>query len=1117
MNLSRPFVRRPIGTVLLTAGVALAGIGGFFLLPVASLPQIDLPVISVNANIPGASPETMAQSVATPLERHLGTIPSVNEITSTSSVGATRITLQFDLDRDIDGAARDVQAAINASRVDLPSTLRQNPTYRKVNPSAAPVMILALTSKTKTPGQIYDEVSNILNQQLLQVDGVGDVQIGGGSLPAVRIELQPFALNHYGISTEDVRAAIQASNANRPKGFVQGSGRRLGIYTQTPGLHASDYAPMVIAWRNGAAVKLSDVADVVDGVEDSHTLGLYNGDRAVIVLIRMQPAANVIKTVDSVRALLPALQAELPADVELHVASDRTHSIRASLHEVEVTLIVAVILVVLVVSAFLRSARATLVPAVATITALLGTFGVMYLLGYSLDNLSLMALTVATGFVVDDAIVVLENTSRHIEAGMTRMQAALLGAREVGFTVVSISLSLVAVFIPLLFMPGLPGRLFREFAVTLSVAVMISLVISLTTTPMMCAWLLRPGGPSEARARQGWLARTLEGGYRWMLARYERSLDWALSSKGTVMLILLAVIVLNGYLYVMVPKALFPQQDTGQLLGGLSADQSISTNAMGEKLRQVVDIVRHDPAVQSVVGFIGGSRAGGGFMFVELKPVSERSEHGLAVIARLRPQLERVTGLSAFLQPVQDVRAGGRSSNATYQYTLKGDDSQTLGDMTRKLVDALKTHDKLTDVNSDIQENGVQTNVVVDRDAAARLGVSAKAVDAALYDAFGQRQAATIYTALNQYHVVLEWAPTYTQSPNALADIYVPGTTLVNQGGQIVQVESAGTPTGSSSSASSAGASGTRSSSATSTSATSSLSATTTTPAIPVSPNPALRNASTGNVLSNTPASLVPLSAIARFVEGPTATSVNHQDTELADTISFNLAEGATLDDARAAIAQAEADIAMPTSVRGAFAGTALLAQQTSAQQGLLIVAALIVIYIVLGVLYESLVHPITVLSTLPSAGVGAVLALLLFRMDFTLIALIGVFLLIGIVKKNAILIIDFALEAERARGLSSLEAIREASLLRFRPILMTTLAAGLGALPLAIGFGEGAELRQPLGVAIIGGLIASQLLTLLTTPVVYMLLDNFRRRGADERRLSRAGTDEWQTAAGPA
>ncbi|MEO9137138.1 MAG: efflux RND transporter permease subunit [Casimicrobiaceae bacterium] len=1094
MNLSRPFVLRPIGTVLLTVGIALAGIGGFFALPVASLPQIELPVISVNASIPGASPETMASSVATPLERHLGTIPSVNEITSTSSVGATRVTLQFDLSRDIDGAARDVQAAINAARVDLPATLRANPTYRKVNPSAAPVMILALTSKTKTPGQIYDEASNTLNQQLLQVSGVGDVQVGGGSLPAVRIELKPFALNQYGISTEDVRAAIQASNANRPKGIVQGNGRRLQIYTQTPGLRASDYAPMVIAWRNGAAVLLRDVADVIDGVEDTHTLGLFNGEKAIIVLIRSQPDANVIDTVDSVRALLPELQAELPADVEIHVAADRTHSIRASLHEVEITLLVAVILVVLVVSLFLRSARATLIPAVATVTALLGTFGVMYLLGFSLDNLSLMALTVATGFVVDDAIVVLENTSRHIEAGMARMQAALLGAREVGFTVVSISLSLVAVFIPLLFMAGLPGRLFREFAVTLSVAVLISLVISLTTTPMMCAWLLKPGGPDEARRRPGWLASQLERGYDWVLARYAQSLDWALASKGVVMLILLAVIGLNGYLFWVVPKSLFPQQDTGQLQGGLSADQSISTNAMGEKLRQVIDIVRRDPAVASVVGFIGGSRAGGGFMFVELKPASERSDRGLAVIARLRPQLERVTGLRAFLSPVQDVRSGGRSSNATYQYTMKGDNSADLREWSRKLLDALKTHDALTDVNSDIQENGVQTNIVVDRDVARRLGVSAKAVDAALYDAFGQRQAATIYTELNQYHVVMEWAPAYTQSPNALADVYVPGTSLVNQGGQVVAIESAAAAASTASSAADAGAA---------------------TGSVPVSPNPALRNASSGNVLSNTPTNLVPLSTIAHFVEGATATSVNHQDTELATTISFNLAEGATLDDARRAIIQAEADIGMPTTVRGAFAGTALLAQQTASQQGLLIAAALLVIYIVLGVLYESLVHPITVLSTLPSAGVGAVLALLLFRMDFTLIALIGVFLLIGIVKKNAILIIDFALEAERARGLSPLEAVREACLLRFRPILMTTLAAGFGALPLAIGFGEGAELRQPLGVAIIGGLIASQLLTLLTTPVVYMLLDKLRRRGVDEHRLSRAGGDSLQPSAG--
>jgi multidrug efflux pump len=1090
VNLSRPFVRRPIGTVLLTVGIALAGIAGFFALPVSPLPNIDLPVIQVNANIPGASPETMASSVATPLERHLGTIAGVNEMTSTSSVGATRITLQFDLSRDIDGAARDVQAAINAARVDLPATLRQNPTYRKANPAAAPVLILALTSKTKTPGQIYDEVSNTINQRLLQVSGVGDVQLGGSTLPAVRIELNPFALNHYGISAEDVRAAIQASNANRPKGMVQGGGRRMQIYTPTPGLKASDYAPMVIAWRNGAAVRLRDVADVEDGVENTRTLGLFNGERAIIVLIICQPSANVVSTVDAIHAMLPELQAELPADVKLNVVADRTTSIRASLREVELTLIAAVVLVVLVVSLFLRSARAMLVPAVATVVALLGTFGVIYLLGYSLNNLTLMALTVATGFVVDDAIVVLENISRHIEAGMKRMHAALLGAREVGFTVISISLSLVAVFIPLLFMGGQAGRLFREFGVTLSVAVIISLVLSLTTTPMMCAWLLKPGGAAEAQRPPGWAARQAKRGYDWMLARYAYSLDWALTSKGLVMLILLGVIALNVYLFAVVPKSLFPQQDTGQIAGGLRADQSISTKEMGKKLRQVVNIVRADPAVATVVGFTGGSRAGGGFVFVTLKPVSERNVKGLAVIARLRPKLARVAGLRLFLNPVQDFRSGGRQSSSTYQYTLTGESSATLREWSGKLLRALKRYPALTDLDSDEQENGVQTNVLVDPGAAGRLGISHTAVDNALYDAFGQRQVAVIYTDLNQYHVVMEWAPQYTRSPNALGDVYVPGTNLVRRGGRLVAIENTA-PTQAATARTGAAA--------------------TPVATVPVSPNPALRNASGGNVLSNTSDNMVPLKVIARFDEGATATSVNHQNTELATTITFNLAEGATLADAGKAIAQAEADIGMPSSVRGAFAGTALLAQQTNAQQFLLIAAALVVIYIVLGVLYESLVHPLTVLSTLPSAGVGAVLALLLFHMNFSLIALIGVFLLIGIVKKNAILIIDFALDAERARGLSSLDAVREACLLRFRPILMTTLAAAFGALPLAIGFGEGAELRQPLGVAIIGGLIASQLLTLLTTPVVYMLVDKLRRRKADERYLSRAGSGALQ------
>ena len=1032
----------------------------------------------------------MATSVATPLERHLGTIAGVNEMTSTSSVGSARVTLQFDLSRNIDGAAREVQAAINASRVDLPATLRSNPTYRKANPAASPVIILALTSKTKTPGQIYDAVSNIVSQRLSQVDGVGDVEIGGGSLPAVRIELLPFALSRYGISTDDVRAAIQASNANRPKGTVQGDGRKLQIYTQTPALRASDYASMVIAWRNGAAVRLQDVAEVLDGVEDTRTLGLFNGEPAIIVLITRQPSANIIETVDSVRALLPELQAQLPPDVTLQVASDSTNSIRGSLREVEFTLVISVILVVLVVSLFLRSVRATIVPAVATVAALLGTFGVMYLLGFSLNNLSLMALTVATGFVVDDAIVVLENTSRHIESGMTRMKAALLGAKEVGFTVLSISVSLVAVFIPLLFMGGQVGRLFREFAITLSAAVLISLVISLTTTPMMCAWLLKPGGEHDKNKPQGRLGRMAARSYDWVLKRYETSLDWALDSKALVMLILVAVVGLNVYLFSAAPKGFFPQQDSGQLNGGLRADQSISSQALAAKLRQVVDIIRADPAVDTVVGFTGAGRAGGGFMFVNLKPASQRKDSGLAVIARLRPQLAEVTGLRVFLGTVQDVRSGGRASNSTYQYTLKSDSLADLRTWALKLSDELKQQPVLTDVDTDQDENGVETVAKVDPDSARRLGLTSTSIDNALYNAFGQRQVATIYTELNQYHVVMEWAPRYTRSPNALKDIYVPATKTSVVAGQTVTTQVA---------ASSATASTSSSTSSASSSAAST--------AVPVSANPALRNASSGNVLSNTATSLVPLSAVAKFEEQSVATSVSHEDGELATTISFNLAEGANLGDAREAIAKAEANIAMPTNVRGAFAGTAASAQQSQSQQVMLIFAALVVIYIVLGILYESLVHPITVLSTLPSAGVGAVLALLMFRMEFSIIALIGVFLLIGIVKKNAILIIDFALEAERSRGLSPLEAVREACLLRFRPILMTTMAAALGALPLAIGFGEGAELRRPLGVAIIGGLIASQMLTLLTTPVVYLLLDKLRRRGANEHELSRATT----------
>jgi multidrug efflux pump len=1090
MSLSQPFIRRPIATILLTIGIALAGIGAFFVLPVSPLPQVDFPTISVSANLPGGSPDTMATSVATPLERRLAVIAGVNEITSNSGNGSTRINLQFDLNRQIDSAAREVQAAINASRADLPATLRSNPTYRKANPADAPVLILALTSKTRSPGQIYDEVSNVVQQKIAQVKGVGDVELGGGSLPAVRVDLNPYLLNQYGLASEDVRAAIQATNANRPKGALEGQGMRLQIYSQantpTNGRTAADYKGLVVAWRDGSAIRLQDVADVTDSVENINTLGLFNGQPAVIVLITSQPGANVIETVDGVRALLPQLQAQLPQDVSMQVASDRTNSIRASLHEIEMTLMISILLVVLVVSLFLRSVRATVVPAVATIVSLLGTFGVMYLLGFSLNNLSLMALTVATGFVVDDAIVVLENTSRHVEQGMDRMKAALLGAQEVGFTVLSISLSLVAVFIPLLFMGGQVGRLFREFAVTLSAAVMISLVISLTTTPMLCAMLLKPGEKlhGHANRKQGRLARWAERAFNAVLKSYEHALDWALDMKPLVMLILLFVVGLNVFLFAAAPKGFFPQQDTGQINGGMRADQSISFQAMQGKLRQLVNIIKSDPAVDTVVGFTGGSRAGGGFMFMNLKPVSQRAkgETGQAVIARLRPRLARVTGVQLFLNPVQDLRMGGRQSNSTYQYTLKSDNRADLKTWATRLADAMKTQKALTDVDTDQADNGVETYVDIDKPTAARLGIAAKDVDNALYDAFGQRQVANIYDELNQYHVIMGVAQQYARSPAALDDVYVP--------------------------AKKAGGTSTAATGATAGSSTGA-------PAAPANLT-AARDPASGAALSTGATTMVPLSAIAHFAERSTPSSVNHQDGELATTISFNLAEGYSLSEAQQAVMQAEADIGMPVNVRGSFQGQAKQAQDSNKQQPLLILAAIVVIYIVLGILYESLVHPITVLSTLPSAGVGAVLALLLFHMEFSIIALIGVFLLIGIVKKNAILIIDFALEAERARGLSATEAVREACLLRFRPILMTTLAAALGALPLAVGFGEGSELRQPLGIAIIGGLIASQLLTLLTTPVVYVYLDKLRRRNADEHHLVRHPLDDQPSTSQP-
>lgn len=1078
MNLSAPFIRRPAGTVLLTLGLVLVGILAFFKLPVAPLPQVDFPTISVSASLSGASPETMASSIATPLERRLGVISDVTEMTSESSTGSTRITLQFALDRDIDGAAREVQAAINAARADLPATLKSNPTYRKMNPSSMPVLMLALTSDTKTPGQIYEAVSNIVSQRLAQVDGVGEVEIGGGSLPAVRIEAKPFALNAMGLSMEDVRAAIEAANANQPKGTIDGTGgKRWQVYTDRIGRDAAGYGRVVIAWRNNAPVRLSDVATVSNSVADTRTLGLFNGKPAVVVLITQQPGANLIKLVDGIRAELPALQAQLPADVHLEVANDRTSSIRSSLEEIEITLILSVILVVLVVAAFLRDARATFIPAAATIVSLLGTFAMMWLLGYSLNNLSLMAIIVATGFVVDDAIVVLENTARHLEAGMGRMEAALLGAREVGFTVLSISVSLVAVFIPLLFMGGQVGRLFQEFAITLSVAVLISLVLSLTATPMMCAWLL---SDRNFHKQQGRIGRAFEQGFDRIQRGYAAALDWALAVKPLVMLVLGLVIALTIYLYVVVPKGYFPEQDSPMLMAGVRADESVSFTAMQKKLRQVIGIIHADPAVQTAIGFTGGSRSGGAFMAVSLKPKSERKEAGSVVIARLKQKLAPVTGISVFLRPSQDLMAGGRSSNSSYQYTLISDNAATLNQWATRLGEAMKQRPELTSIDSDQSENGVETYVTIDRDSAQRLGISARDVDNALYNAFGQRQVATIYEDINQYGVILEWDQSLAQGPNALKDVYVPAGAAATQ--------SSGSDTTSASTSS-----GTLSSGATS-QATNSQANTADSGDNGVT-NPGLRDPSTGSALSTSATAMVPLEGIARFAQSATASSISHENGELATTISFDLAPGYSLSDAQAAIKAAEDSIAMPSSVRGSFAGTAQSYSEQLGQQPYLILAALVVIYIVLGMLYESLIHPITVLSTLPAAGVGAVLALLLFGMEFSIIALIGVFLLLGIVKKNAILIIDFALHAQRDRGLTAEEAVREASLLRFRPILMTTLAAALGVVPLAIGIGEGSELRQPLGITIIGGLIVSQLLTLITTPVVYIYLDKLTRR----------------------
>ncbi|MBS0055765.1 multidrug efflux RND transporter permease subunit MdtC [Yersinia sp. Marseille-Q3913] len=1008
------FIQRPVATTLLTLAITLSGIIGFSLLPVSPLPQVDYPVIMVSASMPGADPETMASSIATPLERALGRIAGVNEMTSTSSLGSTRIILQFDLNRDINGAARDVQAALNAAQSLLPTGMPNRPTYRKMNPSDAPIMIMTLTSDTFTQGQLYDFASTKLAQKIAQTEGVSDVSVGGSSLPAVRVELNPSALFNQGVSLDAVRQAISAANVRRPQGSVDSHEQHWQVQANDEIKTAEGYRPLIIHYNNGSPVRLQDVANVVDSVQDVRNAGMSDGKSAVLLVISREPGANIIATVDRIRAELPALRASIPASIELKIAQDRSPTIRASLEEVERSLIIAVALVILVVFLFLRSGRATLIPAVAVPVSLIGTFTAMYLCGFSLNNLSLMALTIATGFVVDDAIVVLENISRHLEAGVKPMAAALRGVREVGFTVLSMSISLVAVFIPLLLMEGLPGRLFREFAITLSVAIGISLVISLTLTPMMCAHLLRaqPAGQQPRIRGFGKVLLAIQRGYG-------RSLNWVLGHTRWVMVVLLSTIALNVWLYISIPKTFFPEQDTGRMMGFIQADQSISFQAMQQKLKDFMKIINDDPAVDNVTGFTGGSRTNSGSMFISLKPLSERGESAQQIITRLRAKLAKEPGASLFLAPVQDIRVGGRQANASYQFTLLADDLTALREWEPKVRAALAKLPELADVNSDQQDKGAEIALTYDRETMARLGIDVSDANALLNNAFGQRQISTIYQPLNQYKVVMEVAPQYTQDVSSLDKMFV-----INSSGQSI-----------------------------------------------------------------------PLSYFARWQPANAPLAVNHQGLSAASTISFNLPDGGSLSAATAAVERAMTELGVPASVRGTFTGTAQVFQETLKSQLWLIIAAIATVYIVLGILYESYVHPLTILSTLPSAGVGALLALELFNAPFSLIALIGIMLLIGIVKKNAIMMVDFALDAQRNGNISARDAIFQASLLRFRPILMTTLAALFGALPLVLGSGDGAELRQPLGITIVGGLVVSQLLTLYTTPVVYLYFDRLRSR----------------------
>jgi multidrug efflux pump len=1109
MSISTPFIKRPVATTLLSCGLALVGIVAYFLLPVASMPEVDFPAIVVQASLPGASPDTVATSVTTPLERHLSAIAGVDEMTSSSSVGSAKVVLVFDLSRDIHGAESDVQSAIEAARADLPTALRQNPTYRAFNPADAPILILALTSNTLTTGQVYDAASTVIQQKLLQLEGVGDVSLGGSSLPAVRIDLNPQALFKYGIGLEDVRAAISAANANSPKGAVDDNARRYQVYVNDTATTPEQFRSLIIAYRDGAAVRLGDLAQITNGVEDVRNLGLADGpNRSVLMIIRKQPGANVIDTVDSIKAVLPEIQASVPAGINIILTNDRTASIRASVGDVETTLLIALALVVTVVLVMLRNPRAAIVPAIAVPLSLVGTFVVMYLLGFSLNNLSLMALTVATGFVVDDAIVVIENISRHLEAGAPRLQAALDGASEVGFTVLSMSCSLIAVFIPILLMGGLVGRELREFATTLSVTVVLSLVISLTTTPMLCGRILR------RPPRLGRVLSAFERGFDWLKDYYGRTLADAIRHPRAVMLVLLGVVVLNFYLFAKVPKGFFPEESSGSLFGNVVADQSISFQAMQKKMLQIVTIVSRDPAVDHVVAFTGGGGGGGGGgtvntgnLFTALKPLDVRKLSDAGVLARLRRELSGVTGARLFLQSAQDIHFGGRQGNAAYQYTLLSDDLSTLDAWTPKITTALQNNPALQDVSSDRQAAGLDVQLQIDRATAARLGVNMSDIDNTLYDAFGQRLVSTIYEDMNQYYVVMEVAPQFWQSPDTLRDIWISteggalgGTQSTAPGAGSFQASassgSSSSSTAASSSTGSACGSSSSSSSGSSSSSTSGSSAAQNNAAQNYAENQLTNSAgraSTGSAVSTCVETMVPLSAFSSYGPGITPLTVNHQGPFVAATFSFNLPEGEPLGTAVKAINATMQELHVPITIQGSFAGTAKIFQQTVSEEPLLVLASLIAVYIVLGVLYESLVQPITILSTLPSSGIGAVLALLLCGEAFTLIALIAVILLIGIVLKNAIMMVDVALETQRGGHDRPEQAIHDACLLRFRPILMTTMAAMLGALPLAVMSGQGAELRRPLGIAIVGGLFISQILTLYTTPVVYIYLDRFR------------------------